>query len=40
VERFASPAEFGALMTAAGFHGVTWRPLTAGIAHLYVGEAP
>lgn len=39
VERFASPAEFGALMTGAGFARVTWRPLTAGIAHLYVGEA-
>jgi demethylmenaquinone methyltransferase/2-methoxy-6-polyprenyl-1,4-benzoquinol methylase len=36
---FPEPAEFGALMTAAGFRDVTWRPLTAGIAHLYRGEA-
>jgi demethylmenaquinone methyltransferase/2-methoxy-6-polyprenyl-1,4-benzoquinol methylase len=40
VERFRSPEEFAALMTEAGFRGVTSRPLTAGIAHLYLGEAP
>lgn len=38
VERFASPAEFGALMTAAGFGRVRWERLTGGIAHLYIGE--
>jgi demethylmenaquinone methyltransferase/2-methoxy-6-polyprenyl-1,4-benzoquinol methylase len=38
VARFARPAEFGALMTAAGFSGVGWRSLTGGIAHLYIGE--
>ncbi len=38
VARFAAPAEFGGLMTAAGFARVRWEPLTGGIAHLYVGE--
>jgi demethylmenaquinone methyltransferase/2-methoxy-6-polyprenyl-1,4-benzoquinol methylase len=38
VARFASPADFGALMTAAGFERVRWERLTGGIAHLYIGE--
>jgi demethylmenaquinone methyltransferase/2-methoxy-6-polyprenyl-1,4-benzoquinol methylase len=38
VARFARPAEFGALMTEAGFARVSWRSLTAGVAHLYIGE--
>jgi demethylmenaquinone methyltransferase/2-methoxy-6-polyprenyl-1,4-benzoquinol methylase len=38
VERFARPAQFGALMTSAGFSAVRWEPLTGGIAHLYIGE--
>ena len=33
VARFATPAEFGALMEAAGFARVRWAPLTGGIAH-------
>lgn len=36
---FPEPPDFGALMTGAGFTDVSWRPLTAGIAHLYRGEA-
>jgi len=39
VGRFPMPQEFGALMERAGFRGVTWRPLTGGIAHLHRGEA-
>jgi demethylmenaquinone methyltransferase/2-methoxy-6-polyprenyl-1,4-benzoquinol methylase len=38
VERFATPAEFGALMEAAGFAGVKWRPLTGGVAHVFQGD--
>jgi demethylmenaquinone methyltransferase/2-methoxy-6-polyprenyl-1,4-benzoquinol methylase len=38
VARFARPVEFGALMKEAGFDRVSWQPLTAGIAHLYIGE--
>jgi demethylmenaquinone methyltransferase/2-methoxy-6-polyprenyl-1,4-benzoquinol methylase len=37
VARFAHPDDFGRLMTEAGFCGVSWEPLTAGIAHLYRG---
>ncbi len=40
VARFARPQEFGDLMTGAGFAGVSWQPLTAGIAHLYRGVRP
>ena len=40
VERFHAPAELGRLMEQAGFVGVSWRPLTGGIAHLHVGEKP
>jgi demethylmenaquinone methyltransferase/2-methoxy-6-polyprenyl-1,4-benzoquinol methylase len=36
---FPEPPAFGALMEQAGFRDVRWRPLTAGIAHLYRGEA-
>jgi demethylmenaquinone methyltransferase/2-methoxy-6-polyprenyl-1,4-benzoquinol methylase len=38
VARFATPAELGALMEAAGLGGVRWQPLTGGIAHVFVGE--
>ena len=38
VARFASPGDFAAAMTAAGFERVRAEPLTAGIAHLYTGE--
>jgi demethylmenaquinone methyltransferase/2-methoxy-6-polyprenyl-1,4-benzoquinol methylase len=38
IVRFPSPADFGALMTAAGFAAVRFEPLTGGIAHLYIGE--
>jgi len=38
IARFPAPAQFGALMTEAGFARVHWRPLTGGIAHLYIGE--
>ena len=38
VGRFPAPAEFAAAMTAAGFEGVRFCALTAGIAHLYTGE--
>jgi demethylmenaquinone methyltransferase/2-methoxy-6-polyprenyl-1,4-benzoquinol methylase len=38
VAQFASPADFMAAMTQAGFTGVRGRPLTGGIAHLYTGE--
>ncbi len=38
VARFARPAEFGALMTEAGFARVSWHALTGGVAHLYIGE--
>jgi demethylmenaquinone methyltransferase/2-methoxy-6-polyprenyl-1,4-benzoquinol methylase len=36
---FPEPPAFGALMEEAGFRDVRWRALTAGIAHLYRGEA-
>lgn len=36
---FPEPPAFGALMEDAGFRDVRWRPLTAGIAHLYRGDA-
>jgi len=36
---FPEPPEFGALMEQAGFRDVRWRPLSAGIAHLYRGDA-
>lgn len=38
VDRFPRPADFAALMERAGFRGVRCRPLTAGVAHVYVGE--
>ncbi len=38
VERFATPAELGALMQQAGFADVRWRPLTGGVAHLFQGD--
>jgi demethylmenaquinone methyltransferase / 2-methoxy-6-polyprenyl-1,4-benzoquinol methylase len=38
VARFARPAEFGGLMTEAGFARVAWQALTGGVAHLYIGE--
>jgi demethylmenaquinone methyltransferase/2-methoxy-6-polyprenyl-1,4-benzoquinol methylase len=38
VARFPDPAAFGGLMEEAGFAGVVWKKLTAGIAHLHRGE--
>jgi demethylmenaquinone methyltransferase / 2-methoxy-6-polyprenyl-1,4-benzoquinol methylase len=38
VARFPDPAAFGRLMEQAGFAGVAWTRLTAGIAHLHRGE--
>jgi demethylmenaquinone methyltransferase / 2-methoxy-6-polyprenyl-1,4-benzoquinol methylase len=38
VERFATPAEFGALMQRAGFTAVRWQPLTGGVAHVFQGD--
>jgi len=38
VARFPDPEAFGALMEQAGFAGVAWTRLTAGIAHLHRGE--
>jgi demethylmenaquinone methyltransferase/2-methoxy-6-polyprenyl-1,4-benzoquinol methylase len=40
VERFLRPEALGALMTEAGFEGVTWRRLTGGIAYLHSGSRP
>jgi demethylmenaquinone methyltransferase/2-methoxy-6-polyprenyl-1,4-benzoquinol methylase len=40
VARFPDPAAFGRLMEEAGFTGVVWKRLTAGIAHLHRGEKP
>ena len=37
VARFASPAEFGTRLEAAGFADVRWAPLTGGIAHVFEG---
>jgi demethylmenaquinone methyltransferase / 2-methoxy-6-polyprenyl-1,4-benzoquinol methylase len=37
VARFATPADFGARMEAAGFEDVRWAPLTGGIAHVFEG---
>jgi demethylmenaquinone methyltransferase/2-methoxy-6-polyprenyl-1,4-benzoquinol methylase len=38
VARFPDPAAFGRLLEQAGFAGVAWTRLTAGIAHLHRGE--
>jgi demethylmenaquinone methyltransferase / 2-methoxy-6-polyprenyl-1,4-benzoquinol methylase len=38
VARFPDPAGFGRMMENAGFTGVSWTRLTAGIAHLHRGE--
>jgi demethylmenaquinone methyltransferase/2-methoxy-6-polyprenyl-1,4-benzoquinol methylase len=38
VARFPEPPAFAALMKECGFDGVGARPLSGGIAHLYVGE--
>jgi demethylmenaquinone methyltransferase / 2-methoxy-6-polyprenyl-1,4-benzoquinol methylase len=38
VARFAAPADFGALMEAAGFADVRWEALTGGIAHVFRGD--
>jgi demethylmenaquinone methyltransferase/2-methoxy-6-polyprenyl-1,4-benzoquinol methylase len=38
VARFPGPESFAGLMRASGFADVAWRPLTAGIAHLYRGD--
>jgi demethylmenaquinone methyltransferase / 2-methoxy-6-polyprenyl-1,4-benzoquinol methylase len=38
VARFPDAAAFGRLMQEAGFAGVTWTRLTAGIAYLHRGE--
>lgn len=37
VARFATPAEFGTRLEAAGFADVRWNPLTGGIAHVFEG---
>ncbi len=37
---FASPGDLGARMIAAGFTGVEWEPMTAGIACLWWGSRP
>lgn len=38
VARFATPKELGASMERAGLSRVRWRRLTAGVAHLYIGD--
>jgi demethylmenaquinone methyltransferase / 2-methoxy-6-polyprenyl-1,4-benzoquinol methylase len=38
VARFPDPAAFGRMMEEAGFTGVSWTRLTAGIAHLHRGD--
>ncbi len=40
VATFPSGDELARRMTAAGFAGVQWRPLTLGLAALHVGEKP
>jgi demethylmenaquinone methyltransferase / 2-methoxy-6-polyprenyl-1,4-benzoquinol methylase len=40
VARFPAPEGFCALLERAGFKGVSSRPLTLGIAWLFLGEAP
>jgi demethylmenaquinone methyltransferase/2-methoxy-6-polyprenyl-1,4-benzoquinol methylase len=40
VERWPAPADFGALLAAAGFASVRWTALTGGIAHLHRGDKP
>lgn len=39
VAHFPVEEELAARMTAAGFHGVTWTPLSFGIAAIHVGVA-
>lgn len=40
VAAFPDPPAFGALIESAGFIGVRWRALTAGIAHLHRADKP
>lgn len=40
VLNFPKPSAFAAVMTQAGFTGVKWRPLTFGIATLFIGQKP
>ncbi len=40
VAAFPEPPAFGALLEQAGFTGVRWKALTAGIVHLHRGEKP
>jgi demethylmenaquinone methyltransferase/2-methoxy-6-polyprenyl-1,4-benzoquinol methylase len=40
VERFLAPEELGQLMREAGFEGVSFRPLTGGVAYLHCGRKP
>ncbi|MDA8137245.1 MAG: bifunctional demethylmenaquinone methyltransferase/2-methoxy-6-polyprenyl-1,4-benzoquinol methylase UbiE [Desulfobacteraceae bacterium] len=40
VAQFPPAAEFAALMQAAGFEKVRYRPMTMGIAVLFIGEKP
>ncbi|MDP7342102.1 MAG: class I SAM-dependent methyltransferase, partial [Alphaproteobacteria bacterium] len=35
IRRFPPPARFAEMIRAAGFGGVTWRPLSGGIAALH-----
>ncbi len=37
IRRFPPPAQFADMMREAGFGGVTWRPLSGGIAALHSG---
>ncbi len=38
--QFPAPEAFAALMEAAGFSGVRWRPLTAGLVCVHQGDKP
>jgi len=40
VIHFPKACQFAALMRESGFTGVTWRPLTSGIAVLFIGYKP
>jgi ubiquinone/menaquinone biosynthesis C-methylase UbiE len=37
---FASPADLGARMIAAGFADVEWKRMTAGVVCLWCGRRP
>jgi demethylmenaquinone methyltransferase / 2-methoxy-6-polyprenyl-1,4-benzoquinol methylase len=40
IAAFPAPARFAEMMTTAGMHSVEARPLTLGVAHLFIGERP